>query len=136
MGSAVIRTKVCAQEMVLDLARATTAGLIINELVTNSFKYAFPTEFDCMTERGEPCTIQVLLTCDDGRHVLTVNDNGRGLPTDLDPLATKSLGLRLMTFLARHQLRAEIEVLRDKGIEYIFRLNERDEQIVPDKPIS
>jgi two-component sensor histidine kinase len=68
--------------------------------------------------------------------VLTVNDNGRGLPTDLDPLATKSLGLRLMTFLARHQLRAEIEVLRDKGIEYIFRLNERDEQIVPGKPIS
>jgi two-component sensor histidine kinase len=136
MGSAVIRTTVRAREMVLDLARATTAGLIINELVTNSFKYAFPTGFDCIAVRGEPCTIRVSLTCDDRRYVLTVNDNGLGLPPDLDPLATKSLGLRLMTFLARHQLRAEIEVLRDKGIEYIFRLNERDEQIVPGKPIS
>jgi len=122
-GSAAIRTNVEAQGVVLDLARATTAGLIINELVTNSFKYAFPQGFDCQAVRGEPCTIRVSFTCRDGTYVLTVADNGLGLPAGLDPLATKSLGLKLVNFLARHQLRAEIGVCTDKGAEFIFRFN-------------
>ena len=127
-GSEVIRTTVCAREMVLDLARATAAGLIVNELVTNSFRFAFPAGFDCMAVRGEPCTIRVSLESDDGRHVLKVTDNGRGLPEEIDPLKTQSPGLRLVTFLAHHQLRADIEVRRDDGTEFIFRLNETGDQ--------
>ena len=73
------------QEVTLDLARATTAGLIINELVTNSFKYAFPPGFDCMAVRGEPCTIRVSLAHEDGTDVLKVADNGCGLPEDSIP---------------------------------------------------
>ena len=121
-GSATIRTTVDARGVSLDLPRATTAGLIINELVTNSFKYAFPPGFDCMAVRGEPCTIRVSLAHKDGTYVLTVADNGRGLPPEFDPLKTKSLGLKLVNFLARHQLRAEIGVRADKGTEFMFRL--------------
>ena len=61
------------------------------------------------------------------RTVLTVADNGRGLPAGLDPQATKSLGLKLVNFLARHQLRAEIEVRNDTGTEFIFRLNNAED---------
>ena len=104
-----VRLVIEVHDGTLDISRATTAGLIINELVTNSFKYAFPPGFDCMATRGEPCAIRVSLAHDDGTDVLTVADNGCGLPEGFDPLATKSLGLKLVTFLARHQLRAEIE---------------------------
>jgi two-component sensor histidine kinase len=122
-----IRIDIDVHEVSLDLARATTAGLIINELVTNSFKYAFPPGFDGMSVRGEPCSISVSLNAGAGTYVLSVADNGRGLPGGFDPLATKSLGLRLVNFLARHQLRAEIEVRKDKGTEFIFRMSNAEE---------
>jgi two-component sensor histidine kinase len=126
-GSVVVHTVVDARGVALDLARATTAGLIINELVTNSFKYAFPPSFDCMEVRGEPCTVRVLFMEEDGTILLSVADNGRGLPPDLDPLAAKSLGLRLVNFLGRHQLRAEITVRENKGTEFLFRLNKTED---------
>ncbi len=122
-----IKTVVDVHGVTLDLARATTAGLIINELVTNSFKYAFPPGFDCAAARGNPCTIRVSLDLGNATYVLRVADNGRGLPEGFDPLATKSLGLKLVNFLARHQLRADIEVRSDQGTEFIFRLTDTEE---------
>ena len=118
-----VRIVVDVRDVALDISRATTAGLIVNELVTNSFKYAFPPGFDCMAVRGEPCTIQVSVAHEDGTDILTVADNGRGLPEGFDPLTTKSFGLKLVNFLARHQLRAEISIQRDKGTAFIFRMN-------------
>ena len=122
-----VRTVLEAKGVTLDLARATPTGLIVNELITNSLKYAFPPKFDCMAIRGEPCTIRVSLIREDGTHLLTVSDNGSGLPSEINPLATKSLGLKLVNFLARHQLRAKIEVRTDKGTEFIFRLNKGED---------
>jgi PAS domain S-box-containing protein len=122
-GDTPVRTLIDAKGVVLDLSRATTAGLIINELVTNSFKYAFPASFDCRSVRGEPCTIRIAFTCEDGDYRLAVSDNGCGLPPGLDIASTKSLGLKLVNFLALHQLRAEIEVRSDRGTEFIFRLH-------------
>jgi PAS domain S-box-containing protein len=123
-GSTPVRILVDAKGVVLDLARATTAGLIINELVTNAFKYAFPPGFDCIKERNEPCTVRVEFRSDGIQTRLIVSDNGCGLPPGIDPRAMKSLGLKLVNFLARHQLRAETEVQRDRGTRFIFRLDE------------
>jgi len=126
--SARIQTIVHVRDETLDIDRATTAGLIINELVTNSFKYAFPPDFDCMAVRGEPCTIQVSFYNEGGKQILSVADNGCGLPEGFDPLTSKSLGLKLVNFLARHQLRADIEVRSDEGTEFIFCLKNTDEE--------
>jgi PAS domain S-box-containing protein len=122
-----IHTVVEAHGIILDLSRATTAGLIVNELITNSYKYAFPPGFDCPAVRGEPCTIRVALTLQDGSLVLSVSDNGRGLPPGLDPLSSKTLGLHLVNFLARHQLRAQTCVIEDKGTEFVFRMDAKAE---------
>ena len=121
-----IRTVVSAHDVPLDLSRATTAGLIVNELVTNSFKYAFPPGFDCRAERGGPCTIRVSATCDNGSYLLRVADNGIGLPAGFDPVGTRSLGLKLVNFLARHQLRAETTFTTGKGTEFIFTLHQQE----------
>jgi PAS domain S-box-containing protein len=108
----------------LDLARATPCGLITTEILTNSLKYAFPDPFDCEKIRGAPCTIEISLTKVDGTYTLSVKDNGIGLPPELDLQNMHTLGLKLVNFLARHQLRATIEVLRDYGTEFRFRFKD------------
>jgi len=80
-----------------------------------------------MEMRKEPCTIRVALYREDGTDALIVADNGCGLPAGLDPLATKSLGLKLVNFLACHQLRAKTEVRADRGTEFIFSLEDTEE---------
>jgi PAS domain S-box-containing protein len=122
-SGAPVRVHVGADGVILDLSRATTAGLIVNELVTNSFKYAFPPGFDCAAIRGEPCTIRVCLVQEGGTYLLAVSDNGRGLPANIDPHTVQSLGLKLVNFLARHQLMAEMEIHTENGTEFTFRLN-------------
>ena len=120
-----IKTSVDAHGITLDLSRATPGGLIINELLTNSLKYAFPPSFDCETIRGTSCMIGVNLTEDDGAYILTVKDNGVGLPGALDISTTKTLGLKLVNFLAKHQLRASIEVHQEEGAEFRFRFRDK-----------
>jgi len=60
--------------------------------------------------------------------VLTVADNGCGLPEGFDPLKSKSLGLKLVNFLARHQLHADIDVMAEKGTKFIFHLKNTDDK--------
>jgi PAS domain S-box-containing protein len=87
-------------EMPLDIA--VPCGMIINELITNALKYAFP--------QGEPrpgntaCLIRVMLRHDDGTYTLTVADNGIGLPPGLDWTRTRTLGMTLVRMLGQHQL--------------------------------
>jgi len=116
-----IRIIIDAKGITLDLARATPTGLIINELVTNSLKYAFPPEAMCHDDPGKPCTIGIQLVKDDGTYQLSVYDNGIGLPAQFDIKTTKTLGLKLVNFLSRHQLRANPEVNNEKGTEFVFR---------------
>ncbi len=93
----------------------------MNELLTNSLKYAFPPAGTGFTDRGEPSTIGVRMTRENGGYILKVFDNGIGFPAGFDPLAAKTLGLKLVTFLAKHQMQAEIAINMEKGTEFTFR---------------
>jgi two-component sensor histidine kinase len=116
-----VQVHVYAGGVVLDIARATPCGLIINELITNSFKYAFPATFDCMKVRGRPCIINVSLKEVEGICTLSISDNGIGMPGEVNPRNAKSLGLSLVKFLAKHQLRAETKIHNKDGTGFSFR---------------
>ena len=116
-----LEVNVDARGIVLDLSRATTCGLVVNELVTKSLKYAFAAPFDCIGERGVPCQIGVTLQKEAEWYVMHVADNGTGLPPGFDARDAKSLGLKLVNFLAKHQLRATTDIRSEAGTVFEFR---------------
>jgi len=92
----------------LDINTAIPCGLIINELVTNCLRHAFP--------RAGKGTISVALRSPhQSSYKLTVRDDGVGIPKDIDPKTTESLGLHLVGILAQDQLNGEISVIRAGG---------------------
>jgi two-component sensor histidine kinase/DNA-binding NarL/FixJ family response regulator len=106
--------------LVLDVAPATLEidqaipfGLIVNELVSNSLKYAFP------GERRGAITVSLRTKGDDGIE-LQVKDNGVGLPPGLDIENTDSLGLQLVFMLVR-QIGGEIERGYEGGTSFTIR---------------
>ncbi len=86
-------------------------GLIVNELVTNSLKHAFP--------GGRPGTVRVLVYEHGAGLEMEVSDDGVGLPPDLEPRKARSLGLDLVFTLAE-QLEAVVQVKRGQGTTFRF----------------
>lgn len=102
-----IRYKISAEPIKLDIDTAIPMGLIINELVTNAYKYAFPEKREgnieiCLTKQPENDLL------------LSIADNGIGLPEKIDIQKTNSLGLRLVNLLVK-QLKANINHERKNG---------------------
>ena len=96
-------------DVLLGVDAAIPCGLIINELVSNCLKHAFP------NGKGE---ITVSLHATGGNIEVVVSDNGVGIPDDIDIRNTDSLGLRLVTILAEDQLQGTVELNRDRGTEF------------------
>jgi two-component sensor histidine kinase/sensor domain CHASE-containing protein len=95
---------------------ALPCGLIINELVSNSLKHAFP--------RGRAGEVRIIVTRDEGDRIkLVVADNGVGIPGDLDLQNAESLGLQLVVNLV-DQLRGTITLNREAGMEFTIAFRE------------
>jgi len=112
-----ITTEIKIEVNKLSMDISTICGLIINELVSNSLKYAFPSSGQQMG------VIQIKLSTNQyQQHVLEVNDNGIGIPDDVDFSNPKSLGLQLVLIFARDQLRGQISLEKVNGtsIKIIF----------------
>lgn len=94
----------------LDINSGIPCGLIVNELVSNSFKHAFPAR-----QEGQ---ITVVLTRPTGKsYLLTVADNGGGFPDAIDFRNTTSLGMQLVSVLTE-QLQGTIELYTDAGTRF------------------
>jgi two-component sensor histidine kinase len=92
---------------------AVPCGLIVNEVVTNALKHAFP--------EGRKGTVKVSLREGPDQTLdLTIEDDGVGIPPGIDPRNTVSLGLDLVTTFAE-QLNAEVEIAREGGTSFRFR---------------
>ncbi|KYC41064.1 hypothetical protein WA1_23390 [Scytonema hofmannii PCC 7110] len=97
------------EDVGLDIESAIPCGLIVNELISNALKYAFPNK-----QTGE---IIVKLYEDEHHLILIVRDNGVGLPVEFDKKKTKTLGINLIQGLVK-QLRGSIEINSQQGTEF------------------
>jgi PAS domain S-box-containing protein len=91
----------------LTVDKAIPCGLILNELITNALKHAFPNE-RLGTVRVE------LRRVGDRELMLSVSDDGIGMPDGFDPAKSISLGVQLVSTLVE-QLEGQLEVVRQQG---------------------
>lgn len=118
-----IRLRVTAPAISMNLDTAMPCGLIVNELVTNAFKYAFP-QHQPRPGTGT-CEIAVTADWDGAAYTLTVTDNGIGMPASLDWTTTHTLGLRLVRMLGQYQLQGQIELDGAVGTRFSLRFGPR-----------
>ncbi len=98
-------------DITLGIETAIPCGLIINELVSNALKHAFPGD-----RTGEiHIKLQRVM---ENKIILTVEDNGIGISEDFDYGNTDTLGLHLVNILVEDQIEGEIELDRTNGTKF------------------
>ncbi len=108
-ASPTLRLEMNTKTVTLDIA--IPCGLIINEIVSNSMKYAF-------VGRSDGGIFISFNKDDDDNYVLTVGDNGAGIPSDFDMTKSRSLGMRLVHDLATKKLKGTITIDTASGTVY------------------
>jgi two-component sensor histidine kinase len=106
-----LQMDVAADQVALPVQIAAPCGMIVCELLTNAFKYAFP--------GGEVGRVAVSLSAADGKLRLCVQDNGVGLPATFDPQRASSFGWQLIRNLAA-QISGTIQIDRSSGTRVII----------------
>ena len=108
--SVLVTSRLEISQVFLNIDQAIPCGLILNELVTNALKYAYP------DGGGGELTVELRHTAAD-RVLLTVSDNGVGLPANFSWRDSKSLGLPIVEVLVS-QLGGTLTVGRDGGASF------------------
>lgn len=110
-----IKLNLNIENNMLDVDTAVSLGLITNELITNSIKYAFPDE-----NNGE---ISLEFYKSNGIFNFIIKDNGVGFSDDLDFLNSSSMGLRVVNMLIS-QIEGDVKLNNDNGTEFIITFKE------------
>ncbi|WP_135613245.1 histidine kinase dimerization/phosphoacceptor domain -containing protein [Methanococcoides sp. AM1] len=115
IGNSAIKLKLDIDNVYMGIERTIPLGLIINEIVSNSLKYAYQAE-----EEG---VINIKFHLENKMFTLIISDTGIGIPKDLDYRNSHSLGLQLVTTLVK-QIHGEIELDRSKGTKFVITFEE------------
>jgi PAS domain S-box-containing protein len=111
--------KIDAETMIIPVDVAIPLGLVVNELVTNAMKHAFP--------RGQTGDLLIRLLYDDeGKILLEVADNGVGLPAKLSHGDGKSFGMRIVRLMIEEQLDGTLRVESDDGLRVVCEIGARE----------
>ena len=105
-----VQVKIDANDIFLNLETAIPCGLLLNEIITNSLKYAFPV--------GRKGKIWIKFVLEDAKIVLLIGDDGVGILDDMIFAEPKSLGLQLVQILVTHDLQGNVILERDKGTQF------------------
>jgi PAS domain S-box-containing protein len=115
-----VKVNINVDNVSLPIDMAVPCGLIINELASNSLKYAFPED-----KRGE---VNITFGQSDAQYILCVSDTGIGLPEGFDPERGKSLGMKLVRMLTE-QLCGELECRNGVGTTFAVKFPEQKEEV-------
>jgi len=116
-----VKYRVELKEILLDINKAIPCGLIINELLSNSLKYAFPDDNKGLIQ------IKIDFIEKENRYKVVFEDDGIGLPDQLDFENTETLGLQLVITLVK-QLGGNIELDKKSGTKYTIVFKVSDEE--------
>lgn len=105
-----VKTEYQIEDIHLTIDTLIPCGLIINELVTNALKYAFP-------DVENPIITITLEKLDKERYVLKIHDNGIGMPKSISFSEETTFGLTIVRQLSK-QISGSIEMLRNNGTEF------------------
>ena len=108
----IVELKFEGEPVELPISKAVTCGLFANEILTNSYKYAFP-----FVENPE---IRIRLEEVNEVIEMEISDNGPGLSADFEEGKNASLGFKLMRTFAS-QLKGELEITSDSGLKYLLK---------------
>ncbi|MBT5992500.1 MAG: sensor histidine kinase, partial [Bacteroidetes bacterium] len=111
-----VQFKVEAENIMIGAKQASPVGLIVNELITNCLKYAFPGD-----QEGE-ILLELKSNKENGVE-LSVSDNGIGIPEGFDLKTADSLGLKLVKLLVENQLDGSIEMENNNGMKFTIKFN-------------
>lgn len=107
-----IEISVSSSGFALEISNAIPCGLIVNELISNSFKHAFGQDL------GGKISIDLSID-DQGRHVIRYHDNGKGIGREIEINRSKTLGLQLVDSLVS-QIKGDIRLDRDGGTTFLI----------------
>jgi two-component sensor histidine kinase len=105
-----IGLRITAEKIILTVETAIPCALVLNELVTNVLKHAFP--------NGRSGELRIDFHEDGAQVLLRVSDDGTGMPHDLDISQVESLGLSLVMDLVTKQLHGHVELDRTHGTQF------------------
>ncbi len=123
-----VKLYVDAENVLLGIETAIPCGLIINELITNSIKHAFPFIHDATIEDLKEAEIKIKISQKGNILNFVISDNGVGIPEDMNLKEVKSLGLRLVKML-NDQISGEIELDRSIGTTFKISFEEKEDGV-------
>ncbi len=120
-----INLKTDIEDISMDIELAIPCGLIVNELISNSIKYAFP------EDRHGKINLEVKLMNDEF-YEMVIKDDGIGIPDSISFEKTPSLGLQLVRALV-NQINGEMSLFKNNGTKFVIKFNKH---ILDDKDIN
>ena len=112
-GASHVKLELDIEKINLNINTAIPLGLIVNEMLSNSLKYAFPD--------GKTGKIRIVLKrLNDSEFLLSVSDEGVGFPDNFDISNIDSMGLQLIKTLSK-QLKADLKISGENGVSYTLR---------------
>jgi two-component sensor histidine kinase len=111
-GDLEVAVKLDVSNVQFEIEEAITCGLIVNELLTNAFKYAFP------EKKGN---IEIMMSeAEDSKMKLVLKDNGIGLPVTARIEDAQGLGVNLVYKLVSRKLKGRLQIDNSEGSEFII----------------